>query len=121
VRVTAGRGGSEPGSDLFLVLLSRLAQMGVQIDESGQEPFARSVDHARVFGALELASGTRAETRESAIFDHGVGLAIELPAGIDGARILDDQKLEGLRHGALLSTGGSGRAEGALAQAKCGW
>ena len=43
--VAAGRRRAGAGLDVFLVLLARLAQVRVQVDEAGREPQARRLDH----------------------------------------------------------------------------
>src|SRR5262249_11605865 len=82
--VAARRGRARAGFDVFLVLLTRLEQVGVQVHEAGREPQARSLDHLVGHAGRLAPDGLDARVRE---LDHA-----ELAAarrGVEDARALD--------------------------------
>jgi hypothetical protein len=75
------------GRDRLLVLLTRLAQMHVHIDETGDdEPPARDVEH---LGAIDRQVAT--DSCDAPVFDQDVERAVALSGRIDDASPLQQQ------------------------------
>ncbi len=97
-RVPAGGRGGRAGGDVLLVLLARLAQVGVEIDEAGRDPGAGSVD---------LVGGTPGDLR-TGLGHHAVGdahVALDGPLGPEHDAVADDH----VTHSAHLPAAGTER------------
>ena len=81
--VAARYGCASSGGDGLLVLLPRLAQVRVQIDESRDDDEARGIDH---FSSL---SKFFPDFRDLAIFDEDVDFGVEALARIDNATVVN--------------------------------
>ena len=83
--VAARHRGPRAGGDRLLVLLPRLAQMRVQVDEPGSDDETGGVD--RVDVRLDLL----VDARDRAVLDQDVELGVEVLAGIDDAAVCDEE------------------------------
>ncbi len=91
MRVPASRGRSQAATNVFFVLLPRLAQVRVHVHESGQEQLAPAVDHAGVFGAGEATSRVPTHARDAAALEHHVSLHVQVAARVERAHVADDE------------------------------
>src|SRR5262249_52084157 len=90
-REAAGRGRSRARRDRFLVLVTRLAQVHVHVDESRTHPLAGCVDFRRALRRREPA----ADARDLAVLDQHVLDGIDRPCGIDHPAPTDDEGAHG--------------------------
>src|SRR6266849_7134120 len=85
---TSGRGGSGPGGDGLLVALAGLAQMDMQVDESGRDDQATSVEFVvRCTACLAW----RRDLRNLSITQQDVHGRVDLRGGVDETAALDQQ------------------------------
>ena len=85
---TAGDRRGRAAGDRLFVLLTRLTQVRVQIDETGRDDQSGCVEHVRVFGR-----GFRAveQTDDTAFFDQHVATGVDLLRRIDHISIRNQQ------------------------------
>src|SRR5207247_5858986 len=76
------------GRDGFLVLMARLAQVHVHVDEAGTHPLAGGVDHRRALRRGEPA----ADPRDLAVLDQHVLHGIDGAGGIDHPSAADEER-----------------------------
>jgi len=74
----SGGGGPRARGDVFLVLLARLAEMDVQVDEARHHPAAAGVDHLGVTGCYRAGG---ADAADAALFDQKVGTLVKALRG----------------------------------------
>ncbi len=103
VGVSARRRRRQPGGDILLVLVARLSQMGVEVDEGGQEPPARAVDDPRPLALGRLHARAPADAGHLSALDHDVDDLVEAASGIDGTDAANDEQIGwGAHAGAAL-------------------
>ena len=80
-REPARRRRTRPGDDVLFVLLPRLAQVGVQIDEPGHDPLPAHVDHAHA--RTEAGGDPGADLGDDAVLQQNVRLGVKTAPRIE--------------------------------------
>src|SRR5690606_4443780 len=96
----------EARRDVLLVLLPRLAQVDVEVDEAGRDPAARAVDHLDAL-ALEAARGPTADAQDAPALDDDVGLLVATALRIEDPTALQHSEHRAAAYASadLASTG----------------
>src|SRR5690606_6640996 len=95
----------EPRAEVLLVLLPRLPEVDVQVDEARRDPLARDVDDRRPLRE-EALGGAGADAHDATVFDDEVAHRVEPTARIEQATTAEDQRAT---RGAAIARLGHGR------------
>ena len=80
-----------PARQVFFALEAWLAKVGVDVDESREQPSARALDEADAVARTDIKRSVPAGARDAAALDDHVHHSVERSRGIDGAHTAKDK------------------------------